>query len=412
MPTPPAGGSRYSEGRRGFPFPLPPILFLVVIFYLNFTSRVILSPLLPVLEPELGLGHGEAGALFLVLQFGYCTGLLLSGFVACRLSHRGTILLSTVATGLILLALSRSTSLTGLRVGLWLLGTSVGLYLPAGIATITGMVSQEHWGKVLAVHELAPNLGYVTAPLVAEALLRVVPWRGILGVFGVLAVLMGGCFLLFGRGGAHRPEPPRFQAMGQLARDPALWIAALLFSVSVGSSLGFYAMMPLFLVNEIGMQREVANTIAGSSRVAGIAVIFLSGMITDRIGHRRALVLFLTVTGVLTLLLGLVHGGVTTSILVFLQSAAAACFFPAGFSMVSQIFPPGLRSLAISQVTIIGSLIGGGVIPPAIGYLAEVSSFSAGLCLLGLLTLLTLPLLRYGTPTRIVEETSARTKKP
>jgi NNP family nitrate/nitrite transporter-like MFS transporter len=101
MPTPPAGGSRYSEGRRGFPFPLPPILFLVVIFYLNFTSRVILSPLLPVLEPELGLGQGEAGALLLILQFGYCTGLLLSGFAACRLSHGGTILLSTVGTGLI-----------------------------------------------------------------------------------------------------------------------------------------------------------------------------------------------------------------------------------------------------------------------------------------------------------------------
>jgi len=205
------------RGGVAFPSTLPPILFLVVIFYLNFTSRVILSPLLPVLEPELGLGHEEAGALFLILQFGYCTGLLLSGFVACRLSHRGTILLSTVATGLILLALSRSTSLTGLRVGLWPLGTSAGPYLPAGIATITGMVSQEHWGKVLAVHELAPNLGYVTAPLLAEVLLRVVPWRGIFAVLGVLAVLMGGCFLLFGRGGAHRPEPPRFQAMGQLA---------------------------------------------------------------------------------------------------------------------------------------------------------------------------------------------------
>jgi NNP family nitrate/nitrite transporter-like MFS transporter len=412
MPTPPVGDSRYSEGRRGFPFPLPPVLFLVVIFYLNFTSRVILSPLLPVLEPELGLGHGEAGSLFLVLQFGYCTGLLLSAFVSCRLSHRGTILLSTVAGGLILLAMSRSTSLTGLRVGLWLLGTSAGLYLPAGIATITSLVSQEHWGKALAIHELAPNLGYITAPLLAEALLRAVPWRGILAIFGVLAILVGGCFHLFGRGGAHRPEPPRFKTMGQLARDPALWIAALLFSVSIGSGLGVYTMMPLFLVSEIGMEREVANTITGLSRIPGVMVIFISGMMTDRIGHRRALALFLTTTGLLTILLGLVHGRVTTSLLVFPQAAAGACFFPAGFSMVSSIFPPGLRSLAVSMVTIVGVLFGGGVVPPAIGYLAEVSSFSAGLCLLGLLTLVTLPLLRYGTPTRIVEDTSAHTKKP
>ncbi|MFI5341272.1 MAG: nitrate/nitrite transporter [Candidatus Methylomirabilales bacterium] len=394
------------------PLPLMPLLFLVVIFYLNFTSRVILSPLLPIVEHELGLGHGEAGSLFFLLQIGYCAGLLASGFISCRWNYRRTILLSTTTLGLVLLAISRSTSITVIRAGLVLLGTAAGLYLPAGIATITRMVSQEHWGKALAIHELAPNLGYVTAPLLAEALLRAVPWRGILAVLGVLAVLMGGCFRLFGRGGAHKSEPPRFKTMGQLARDPALWIAAMLFSLSIGSSLGFYTMMPLFLVTEIGMDRELANTITGLSRIPGIVVIFISGMITDRIGHRRALALFLTTTGVFTLLLGLVHGRVTTSLLVLPQSAAGSCFFPAGFSMVSLIFPPGLRSLTVSMVTVIGSLFGAGMIPPAIGYLAEVSSFSTGLVLLGLLTLAMLPLLRYGMPFKIVDDTSEPTERP
>jgi NNP family nitrate/nitrite transporter-like MFS transporter len=409
MPTPAAGDPRSLELRGGLPFPLPPVLFLVVIFYLNFTSRVILAPLLPIMERELGLGHGEAGSLFFLLQIGYCAGLLASAFISCRWNHRRTILLSTTTLGLILLAMSRSTSIGVIRAGLVLLGTAAGLYLPAALATITSLVSREHWGKALAIHELAPNLGYITAPLLAEALLRAVPWRGILAVLGLLAVLMGGCFLLFGRGGAHRPEPPRFKTMGQLARDPALWITAMLFSVSIGSSLGVYTMMPLFLVSEIGIEREVANTITGLSRVPGVVVIFISGMITDRIGHRRALALILATIGLLTLLLGLVHGPVTTSLLVFPQAAAGACFFPAGFAMVSLIFPPGLRSLAVSMVTIVGSLFGGGVVPPAIGYLAEVSSFSAGLCLLGLLTLATLPLLRYGTPSRIEDGATERT---
>jgi heme O synthase-like polyprenyltransferase len=80
--------------------------------------------------------------------------------------------------------------------------------------------------------------------------------------------------------------------------------------------------------------------------------------------------------------------------------------------MVSLIFPPGLRNLAVSMVTIVGSLFGAGAIPPAIGYLAEASSFSAGLCLLGLLTLAMLPLLRYGTASRIVDDTSEHTEKP
>ena len=221
MPTPPAGDSRYPEGGRGLPFPLSPVLFLVVIFYLNFTSRVILSPLLPVLEPELGLGHGEAGFLFFLLQIGYCAGLLASGFVSSRWNHRRTILLSTTTLGLILLAMSRSTSIAAMRAGLVLLGTATGLYLPAGIATITSLVSQQHWGKALAIHELAPNLGYITAPLLAEALLRVVPWRGILAVLGVLAVIAGICCRLFGgeeRTGPSRPTSRRWASSHAIQR--------------------------------------------------------------------------------------------------------------------------------------------------------------------------------------------------
>jgi NNP family nitrate/nitrite transporter-like MFS transporter len=394
------------------PFPLSPILLLVIIFSLNFTARLILSPLLPIVERELHLGHGEAGFLFLLVQVGYCTGLMASGFVSCRWNYRRTILLSTTSVGLVLVAMSMSASIALIRANLVLLGTAAGLYLPAGIATITRMVPQEHWGKALAIHELAPNLGYATAPLLAEALLKVTPWRGILAVLGVLAVLMGGCFLLFGRGGMHRSEPPRFETVGQLIRDPAMWIAAMLFGVTIGTVLGFYTMMPLFLVNEIGMQRELANVITGLSRVPGIAAIILAGMITDRIGHRRALAVILATTGIFTLLMGLVHGRVTTTLLIFLQAAAGASFFPAGFSMVSLIFSPGLRSLAISMVTIIGSLFGGGVIPPVIGYLAEVSSFSASLCLLGVLTLSMLPLLRYGRSSAFSQGTSEHTAKP
>jgi len=397
MPEPVDRHDAHSGVRNIVAFPLSAILFLVIIFTLNFTSRVVLSPLLPLLEQELGLGHGEAGSLFLLIQVGYCLGLLVTGFVSCRINHRRTILLSTTALGMVLLAMSGSTSMAGMRVGLVLLGTSAGLYLPSGMATITEEIPREQWGKAIAVHELAPNLGFIAAPLFAEALLRILSWRGVLAVLGVLAILAGGCFQMFGRGGTHKSEPPNFGTMRQLLRDSSLWIAAMLFVDAIGVSLGFYMMMPLFLVSEIGMERGLANAIVGLSRVPGIAMIFFSGLVTDRIGHRRALTIFLSIMGILTVLLGLVHGRVVTAVLVFLQSASVACFFPAAFSMVSQIFPANLRGLAVSIVTIAGSLVGAGAIPPGIGYLAEMASFSLALCLLGLFTLSMPLVLRYGT---------------
>ena len=396
MPMPVLGESVRLRETNLRPFPLLPVWFLVVIFYLNITSRIVFSPLLPVIEGELGLRHGEAGSLFLLIQIGYCLGLLGSGFVASWLNHRRTILVSTTTLGAVLLVMSRSASVTGLRAELVLLGAFAGLYLPSGIATLTGEIRKEHWGKALAIHELAPNLGFVTAPLLAEALLRFLPWRGVLAVLGSLAILMGGIFALAGHGGSRRAEPPRFDTMKQIARDPSFWVIATLFAVSIGSGLGVYTMMPLFLVTEIGLERELANTIAGLSRGPGILLVFFSGLITDRIGHRRALAISLLTMGTFTLLLGVVHGRVITPVLVILQSTSIVCFFPAGFSMLSAMFPPHLRNLAVSMVTIVGSFLGAGAIPPAIGYLAEVSSFSSGLILLGVVTLALLPVLRYG----------------
>jgi len=173
-----------------------------------------------------------------------------------------------------------------------------------------------------------------------------------------------------------------------------------------------YSMTPLFLVSEIGMQREVANIIAGLSRIPGIVVIFFSGLVTDRIGHRRALAFFLMVTGTLTLMLGVLHGPVITPALVFLQSASAGWFFPAGFSMISVIFPPRVRSMAVSMIIVVGSLLGGGLIPSAIGYLAEISSFSSGFSLLGLLTLGMLPLVLSRRGSTGPDIASSRTANP
>lgn len=381
------------------PFPLLPVLFLVGIFYLNFTSRVVLSPLLPVLERDLGLGHGQAGSLFLLAQLGYCGGLLGSGFVSWRLNHRWTITLSTLGVGLALLAVSQATSVTGIRAWLVLLGVFAGLYLPSGITTVTEQASRDHWGKVLAVHELAPNLGYLTAPLLAEALLRVLSWRGVLAVLGVLAILLGALYVFFGRGGRYSAAQPRFTALNQLVRDPSFWIMGILFAISVGTSLGVYMMMPLFLVSEIGMDRGVANSIVGVSRAPGLVTIFVSGMISDRIGHRQALVLFLAMMGTLTLLLGVVQGPIATSVVIFLQSAAVPCIFPVAFSTISRIFSPPIRPLVVSLITIIGSLFGAGAVPSALGHWAEAFSFSSGFFILGLLTLAIVPLFLYrGSP--------------
>jgi NNP family nitrate/nitrite transporter-like MFS transporter len=342
------------------------------------------------IEGDLGLGHGEAGSLFFFVAVGYGVGLLASGFISSRLIHQKAITLSTVGVGAAIIVVSRSASIYEMHAGLVLVGISAGLYLPSGIATLTGLVNKEDWGKAMVIHELAPNIGFITAPLLSEAFLKLFSWRESLAMLGSLSILMGVLFFFFGQGGKDRGERPRLQSMHTIFGSPSFWIMTTLFTVSIGSSIGAYTMMPLFLVSERGMDRGWANILIGLSRTFGIVVLFISGLIIDRAGPKQAMTLFLTATGVFTLLLGLIHGSVTTPALVFFQAAATACLFPVGFTIISLAFPPPLRSGAVSLVMFIGFLLGGGAIPSGIGHWAEAFSFSSGFSLLGLFFLVML----------------------
>lgn len=373
---------------------IPALLFLTGIFFLNFLSRIILAPLLPAVETDLHIGHGEAGGLFLLISLGYFGGLLGSGFVSSRITHRRTIITSSLALGGALIIVSLSHTLGGIRLGLILLGLAVGLYFPSGIATITSLVSARDWGKAIAIHELAPNLSFIAAPLVAEGLLLWFSWRGGLVLIGVVAILAGVTFLRFGKGGRFPGEAPSQKNLRLLFVQPGFWIMMALLSLAIGANLGVYTMLPLYLVSEQGFEQSWTNQLVAFSRIAGPIFAFGAGWASDRLGPKRALVGVILATGMATVLLGMARGGWIVPLL-FLQPTLAVCFFPAGFSALSLVGPPAVRNVAFSLVVPVGFLVGGGAVPAALGMMGEHGSFALGIMLYGVLLLGGLILLRY-----------------
>ncbi len=388
------------EKTSGRAFPLSGLLFLSGLFYLNFVGRVILAPLLPVIEGELGLGYGAAGSLFFFQSAGQTVGLLLSGFVSWRLTHRGALAVSAFSLGTVLIILSRAPTLGAMQACLVLVGLAAGLYLPSAIATITTLVTEPFWGRATAIHEAAPGLGFVTAPLLADALLRVSTWRFAIAVLGTAILISGLVWARWGEGGRYRGEPPRVRSMLALSTNGGLVRIAVLFTLAVSAGYGIYMMLPLVLVAERGMELASANTLIALSRLLTLPMIFISGWLADRMGQRRALVAFQAVTGVLTMFLAVATTPLATGIAAVLQAAASVCFFPACYPMLALIVPPGQRSLAVSLVSISGTVLGAGFTPPLIGYIAEASSFSAALLLIGFLTLLSPALLWLGSGSR------------
>ena len=363
------------------------LAFLTGMFFLNIVSRLMLGPLLPIVEEEFGFRHGAAGSLYFFIAVGYCAGLYLSGYLAWWFNHRVTIAISSIMLGSALLLIYWTPSLSGMRVALTLLGVGSGLYLPSGIAALTENTREVAWGKALAIHELGPNLGYICAPLLTEVLLGFFSLRGVLGALGVQAILLGVIFLLSGLGESSRGHPPSRATMALLVRDRALWGMAGLFAVSIGVGLGLYMMLPLFLINQVGLDRFSANVITGLTRVSGLFSVFVSGALADRLGRSRTVAISLAGAGVCAIAFAFFRGPWITPPLIFLQAAFAAAFYPAGFAMLSTVFPLPLRNVAVSMIMILGFLVGAGGVPPVIGYLADSYSFSFAFSAAGLATL-------------------------
>lgn len=365
---------------------LRPLLVLTSIFFVNFTARIIYAPLLPEIERDLNISHGEAGSLFLLISAGYFLSLLCSGWFASRLTHGKTITLSSVVLGLALIGTAFSRNLWTIRLSLFVLGLAAGLYLPSGIATLTKLIGYRHRGKAIAVHELAPTLGFAASPLLSELVMMRFSWQTVVVLLGMMALLMGLVFARFGKGGDFPGAAPGFDSFKPFFGEPAFWLMLLLFGLAISSSLGIYTMLPLYLIHEHGIERNFANSLVALSRVSGLGMIFVGGWVTDRIGAKKTLIFIFLLSGITTILIGAASGAWVLAA-VFLQPMLAVCFFPAGFSALSRIGPANARNIAVSLTVPFAFLFGGGAVPTGIGFMGDVTSFALGIVLVGVLIL-------------------------
>ena len=365
---------------------LMPLFFLTSIFFLNFTIRIIISPLLPTILSDMNLTANQAGSFFLISATGYFISILCSGFVSSKIRHKKTIAFSAIASGIAFLVTGLSQDLLSMRIGLFIVGMSAGLYLPSGIAMLTSSISSKNWGKAMGVHEMAPNLSFLLAPIICEGLLLWLSWRSVLIVVGATSILLGISFYKFFTGKDFPGEAPMLKSFLPIVVMPSFWMMIILFSLGVTGGLGVYSLLPLFLSSEHGMLQSQANTLITMSRILTLPTALLIGWLTDRFGLKPTLALVLLLTGISTLFIGLASDRFL-QIVIFCQPLFSVCFFPPAFAALSNIGSKETRNVVISFTIPIAFLLGGGVAPNAIGLLGEKGFFSIGFIAAGVLIL-------------------------
>ena len=364
---------------------LGPLLLIVGLFFFNVFGRSIFSPILLDIEREFGISHTVSSRFFLMITLGYAVSIVCSGFISSRIMHRRTIALSSMLIGCSMIIIGFAPVLPLVHGGLLLMGAGAGLYPPSGLTVITDMIERKDWQKALAVHELGPHVAMMAVPLYAAAVLTLSTWRMVMVSSGILACITALVFLLRVKVGNTPGEPPTLSNMGILFKIPSFWIMMLLFGLALSSIQGIYLLIPTFMVTEGGFTQQQAHTIFGISRFLPIAALLTAGFVLDRFGVKRTIFSVIFIAGITIALLGILQGP-WLALMIFLQPAVGALFFPAGVSAVSLIGPPRTRNVAFSMLLPFASFLGTGGIPAFIGYMGDHVSFAAGFLVVGIVT--------------------------
>ena len=359
------------------------LLFLIFLWFLWFTSftvRMVFSPILPLIEDEFMLSHARVSSIYIFHSTGYAFALLFSGGYAGRFGYKKSIILSLCISSLACLLLPYTKAFPFLYVVNFFLGFSVGIYLPSAIALITEYIAEKNWGKSLAIHDSGSSTGIFCAPFIALLLLHFVRWRGIFGVFGV--IFLGAAIIFYLVADEVKVRHAQKTAFGPLVKAPALWILVVLCIFAAGAALGIFFTVPLYLTKELKLSVDYASSVLGISRVGGICVAVSTSFYIDRVNLRKAMFIMMFVTGVLTALVAWAPVSVLWIVL-FLQSASIAGFYPVVFLSIARMFPAEARSMATGFVLALSIIFGAGGIPYLMGLSGDYIGFSAGYIILG-----------------------------
>ncbi|MEN6615904.1 MAG: MFS transporter [Syntrophorhabdus sp.] len=361
------------------------LFFLSFIWFVDFSARILLSPILPIIEDEFMVNHAQASSIFIFLSVGYGVALIVSGLFSGRIGYKKSIILSLAQLSLVTILIPLIQNFFLLYLFAFVLGFAVGLYIPAVIPLITEYYAEKNWGKAIAIHDIGASSAIFATPLIALLLLRFFSWRGIFVVYTCVFFACSVVFF-FVSSEVKVSNPPR-AIFRDVVKIRSLWLTAAIWLFGVGANLGIYSITPVYLTKELQLSIDFANTILSISRLASIGVAVACGFLVDRFNLIKIMFLMMVITGVFTVLLGMAPVRYT-GVVLFFQAFFVTGFFPVGLVAIARIFSSEMRSLATGIILSLSMVFGAGIIPYLLGVSGDLYSFRLGIIVLGTFTML------------------------
>ena len=268
--------------------------------------------MLPEVKATFGLSPVQIGAIITVRQT--TSGLMaLPGGILSDIVRRqwGLVLalcMGGFGVGWLVIGVSPVYALLLVGMAIAAVGNSM-WHLPA-MASLSNHFSQRR-GAALSFHGIGGNIGDVIGPVVTGLLLGVLTWRGILGIYAAIPMLLA--FVVFWAfrniGNTETEETAKPSVRGQLQlakgilKNPILWGVNLVAGLRGMAFVSFTTFLPIYLKDELEMSSGVVGFHIGLLVLVGIIATPAMGYLSDRLGRKPILVPGLLLLATLSLLL-------------------------------------------------------------------------------------------------------------
>lgn len=350
-------------------------------YVLSFFQRFAPAGIAQDLAASFNTTASSLGVLAATYFYVYTVMQIPTGILVDTLGPRRILLIGGIVGGLGSLLFGMAPSLEIALLGRTLIGLGVSVVFISMLKIIALYFAEERFATLVGVSMLVGNCGSVLAGAPLSWLAQTTGWRGVfVGVAGVSLLLGIACWLLVGDRPAsvvgspakktHFDRTAILSGLLAVLKNRATWPAVL---VNFGISGSFFAFAGLwatpFLTQAHGMSRTVATTHV-SFYFAGFAFgCVLIGMLSDRLGKRKPVLIVSSHLFVLIWLVWLsgARMPVSVSYLLFVLMGLSTASFTLTWACAKEVNPPLLSGMSTS-VTNMGGFLAGALLQPLVGW--------------------------------------------
>ena len=343
--------------------------------------------------PDLGMSKQTAGLLGSATLVASAAGGMAFGVIADRYGRTRALMASVLVYSIFTAACGLAQTVAQLAVFRVLLGLGMGGEWASGAALVSETWPAAHRGKALGFMQSAWAIGYGAAALVTMFVLPRWGWRAVFFV-GILPAF----FTLWVRRHVEEPRIWRELRAGAAARRPSarlgeifagrgrLTIAVTLMNAcTMFGWWGFNLWLPGYLSlprteGGRGFSPEVMTALIVAMQ-AGMWLGYVTfGYVSDRVGRRRAYVLYTLSAAALILVYVSIGSAAALLVLGPIVAFFATGYFSGFGAVTAEIYPTHIRATAQGFTYNIGRLASAAA-PFAVGSLAASRGFPAALSL-------------------------------